>query len=137
VKGCVVAGRSAGLPWPQPQPEPARCGKSRRKPAEAEAEVGRKRKEMLPRRRVDWRWPSIGLAARHGRVLLQPPGFAVRAPILWRTAVPRRAPPRPPGIWQAAGISRRFALAWVHWGLFRCHLKFVFFGDLDSRRYNF
>ena len=74
--------------------------------------MGRKRKEILPRRRVDWgvAFDWIGLAARHGRVLLQPPGFAVPAPILWRTAVPRRAPPRPPGIWQAAGISRRFAL---------------------------
>uniref|UniRef100_A0A0A8ZTQ5 Uncharacterized protein n=1 Tax=Arundo donax TaxID=35708 RepID=A0A0A8ZTQ5_ARUDO len=31
---------------------------------------------------------GIGLPARHGRVLPQPPGFAVPAPTLWRAGVP-------------------------------------------------
>lgn len=53
-------------------------------------ELGRKEEKMpcaAPSLRLDW----VGRVARTAAVL-HPPGFAVPAPILWCTAVPRAAP---------------------------------------------
>ena len=44
---------------------------------------------MLRLRVEDWGW--LGLAARHGRVLNQLPGFAVPAATLWRPGVARHS----------------------------------------------
>lgn len=88
----LLAGR---LPWRSLRAAAARRGKSREKAGGGG--MGRKRKagkEMLRRAacRIRGLEARIGLAARHGRVLLQLPGFAVPAPTLWRPGGLPRGP---------------------------------------------
>jgi len=63
---------------------------------------------MLRLRVEDWGW--LGLAARHGRVLNQLPGFAVPAATLWRPGVPRHfrvgVAPRSRAVAVGYGFSR-------------------------------
>jgi hypothetical protein len=77
----------AGLPWPQPARSRCASGEIKEK-ADGGGREGRERGCC---EWEDWGWLGIGLAARHGRVLQQLPGFAVPAATLWRPGVPRGA----------------------------------------------
>lgn len=118
----VAGGRDGALCWlaclPWPQPQASHRGRSKEKAGGGGGGKEEKGDDAAARRRVDWAgWPSIGLdwigrtarprTAAAARIRCSGPDSVAHQVC---RAAPRRAArrPAPPGIWQTAGISRRF-----------------------------